>query len=67
MPYYKLKDGEPITSRGKGGFVYIKHMCCDCGLVHRVIYKVPGNVLEYRAWRDYRATAAARRRKQAKR
>jgi hypothetical protein len=47
-------------------------MCCDCGLVHVVDFRIRFDkrgrpVVEFRADRDKRATAAARRRKQAKR
>lgn len=55
--YPVLKDGEwmrPITR----GF---KEQCCDCGLVHRVDYRVVDGAIEFRAYRDNRATAAARR------
>ena len=39
-----------------------KDMCCDCGLVHTVDYRVEkGSRLAVRVQRDSRATANARR------
>ena len=42
----------------KRGF---KEMCCDCHLVHIVDYRIVDGTIEFRARRDVRATAAARR------
>ncbi|MEK6591537.1 MAG: hypothetical protein AABZ67_00510 [Pseudomonadota bacterium] len=48
--------------------------CCDCGLVHRVQFRAvtyPADrrkvYIEYRIWRDGRATAAYRREKKKRR
>lgn len=38
-----------------------KMMCCDCGLVHRVDFRVRGGVIQFRIERDNRATGQARR------
>jgi len=40
-----------------------KMACCDCGLVHRLRFKVLSNSQEIvmQAWRDNRATAQLRR------
>lgn len=35
--------------------------CCDCGLVHRMEFRVHGDDLQLRAMRDTRRTAHARR------
>ena len=35
--------------------------CCDCGLVHRLDFRIVGGRIEFRTRRDDRATAAARR------
>ena len=35
--------------------------CCDCGLVHRMQYRVKDGVIEYRCRRDNRATGQIRR------
>ncbi len=36
--------------------------CCDCGLVHRMHFKVVGKKIFVRVFRDNRATAQLRRR-----
>ena len=38
-----------------------KVKCCDCGLVHRVWFRIHDGHIEYRVERDGRATGAARR------
>lgn len=35
--------------------------CCDCGLVHRLRFRVKRGTLEIRAWRDNRRTGQVRR------
>ena len=61
--YPQAKDGEWIRPVMKG----YKMACCDCNLVHRLEFKVitwgRGHKVVFRAWRDYRATAATRRKK----
>ncbi len=56
-------DGEWIRPVRRG----YKLGCCDCGLVHRINFKlVPygsGKKIKFQAWRDERATAAVRREK----
>lgn len=42
---------------------YMRDSCCDCGLVHKHEYRIVGNQIQMRSWRDNRATAANRRRK----
>jgi len=37
--------------------------CCDCGLVHRLQFRIEGDRVQFRAWRDNRATAAIRRKR----
>jgi len=59
--YQKVHAGEWIHPTGES----YKMMCCDCGLVHRmqfriVRYKGKSHII-FRAWRDNRATAATRR------
>ena len=39
-----------------------REQCCDCGLIHRLDFRVVGGRIEFRTRRDNRATAAARRR-----
>jgi hypothetical protein len=50
-------DGEWIEPEHKGS----KLACCHCGLVHRVEYRVVRGRVQFRVWRDARATAARRR------
>lgn len=40
--------------------------CCDCGLVHRVEYRVRNGKFEVRYFRDDRRTGIARKRRTAK-
>lgn len=35
--------------------------CCDCGLVHRINFRVQNGKVQFQAFRDNRATAAKRR------
>jgi hypothetical protein len=37
-----------------------KLACCDCGLVHRMDFRVSGGRIQFRADRDPRATAGRR-------
>jgi hypothetical protein len=48
----------------KRGFM---EACCDCGLVHRVDYRIKDGHIEIKAERDEKATAAHRRSLAAKR
>ena len=57
MRYPHLEDGEWIRPRKK----YFREMCCDCHLVHKLEFRIVDGKIEFRAFRDERATAAARR------
>ena len=63
MTYYKPKPGEWQRSRLRN----YKLQCCDCGLVHRMDFKVVTSrngrtqKVLFRAFRDERATGAVRR------
>ena len=71
MKYEQPKPGEWIRPCVSG----YKMACCDCGLVHRLDFRVlravnrthgkilKGARVEFRAYRDNRATAALRRQK----
>ena len=65
MKYKNVKDGEWVQPVRHG----YKVMCCDCGLVHtinfRLVSRGPGRgfKIQFQAFRNARATAAARRRK----
>ncbi len=63
MKYPTVLDGEWVTPAMRG----FRDACCDCGLVHRMDFRVKGGRVEFRAFRDERATAAMRRRKKAAR
>jgi hypothetical protein len=39
-----------------------REQCCDCGLIHRLDFRIVEGAIEFRTRRDERATAAARRR-----
>lgn len=53
-----LKDGEWFAPTHNG----FRDACCDCGLVHRVDFRVVEGKVHFRAMRDKRATAAMRKR-----
>lgn len=65
--YGDVENGEWLRPRSEG----FKFQCCDCGLVHRLDFRVvdgwnptevrPRFRAEFRAFRDNRATAAVRR------
>lgn len=61
MRYEKVESGEWVQPQRKG----YKMMCCDCGLVHvmdfRIVKQGKGQGIQFRAFRNERATAAARR------
>jgi len=62
MRYTQVLDGEwiqPMPQRGH------KMACCDCGLVHRMDFRVRAGKVQFRAVRDVRATRG-RRKRQAK-
>ena len=52
-------DWEPV---GRG----YKHACCDCGLVHKRIFRIRKGKIEEQHWLDSRATAGVRRGKGVK-
>jgi hypothetical protein len=39
-----------------------REQCCDCGLIHRLDFRLVDGRIEFRTRRDERATAAVRRR-----
>lgn len=57
VKYHVLKDGEWIRPRKRG----FKEMCCDCHACHLLDFRIVEGTIEFRAIRDERATAAARR------
>lgn len=59
MKYPIQQEGEWVTPKMRN----FKLMCCDCNMVHRMDFRVIDGAVEYRVFRDNRATAAARRKK----
>ena len=59
VKYKQAHDGEWIEPVRNG----YKLACCDCGLVHRVQFRIVNGKIQFRAFRDNRATAAKRRKR----
>ena len=57
MKYQQTHDGEWVAPLMRG----YRMKCCDCGLVHRFDFRIVGRRVLFRAFRQARATAAARR------
>ncbi len=57
--YKVLKPGDPTVRHHREEGLFIA--CCDCGLVHHVIYEIDDEHIIRRAWRDNRLTGAHRR------
>lgn len=56
--YYHVSNGEWITVTKRG----YKEQCCDCGLVHKMNFKINARgEIEIQTMRDERATSAVRR------
>ena len=67
MKYERPGDGEWVEPIRKGACY--KLACCDCGLVHSLEFRIIGKVrqiVQFRMFRDYRATAAMRRKRSSK-
>lgn len=60
--YEVVQDGEWVEPIRRG----YKLRCCDCELIHTINFRVVKGRIQLQAFRDYRATAAARRRKRAR-
>jgi len=57
MRYEKPKSGEWVQPIRRG----YKMMCCDCGLVHKMNFRIKNKRIQFCAVRDNRATSATRR------
>ncbi len=56
--YYHIASGEWITVPRRG----FKEQCCDCGLVHKLNFKIDDKgAIWIQTTRDERATSAVRR------
>jgi hypothetical protein len=60
--YDVIAYGEWIRPRMRD----FREQCCDCGLIHRLDFRIVDGAIEFRTRRDGRATAAARRGLRAK-
>ena len=57
VTYPVIAYGEWTRPRMKN----FREQCCDCGLVHRLDFRIVEGQIEFRTRRDDRATAAVRR------
>jgi hypothetical protein len=57
MKYERPMAGEWVQPVRKG----YKMACCDCGLVHRMDFRILNGRAQFRVWRNERATALMRR------
>jgi hypothetical protein len=55
--YHVISYGEWTRPRMRN----FREQCCDCGLIHRLDFRIVDGGIEFRTRRDDRATAAARR------
>lgn len=61
MAYHVMKDGEGVEFRSGERF---KFACCDCGLVHDMVFVSRGRKIGMALKRNKPATAAKRRKPQ---
>jgi len=54
--YGVQEDGEWVRPIVRG----YRTQCCDCGLVHKMDFRIRDGRIEFRAYRDGRATGGAR-------
>lgn len=62
MRYEQVTEGEWVEPVRRGHY----ESCCDCGLVHKVNFRVVKGRIQYQVFRDNRATASMRRRMKAR-
>lgn len=55
--YPEIEAGEWVQPK-RGAFYYMA--CCDCGLVHRMDFRVYEGRIQFRAWRSPQATRHVR-------
>jgi hypothetical protein len=60
MKYLQVYDGDWIEPKPQNGH---KVTCCDCGLVHKINFRVVKGKVQFQAFRDNKATANKRRKK----
>lgn len=61
MRYDEPEAGEWVQPIRRG----YKLRCCDCGLVHKMDFRISRGRVQFRVFRDNRATAAIRRKQSA--
>lgn len=54
--YVKIAAGQWVSPRHRGYLM----KCCDCGLVHRMDFRIVNGRILFRVYRENRATASAR-------
>ena len=57
MRFQRPKEGEWVQPVRRG----YKMACCDCGLVHKVDFRIYQGRVQFRAFRDNRSTGQMRR------
>jgi hypothetical protein len=57
MKSYQVYDGEWYNFNLTGG----KICCCDCGLVHKINFKIKGEIIQIQVFQDTRSTGQVRR------
>ena len=63
LKYKQAKDGDWIQPRRRG----YRLACCDCGLIHRINFRLVKGRIQFQAFRDNRASSQRRRRIPGKR
>ncbi|HSW70522.1 MAG TPA: hypothetical protein VLH77_00910 [Gammaproteobacteria bacterium] len=62
MKYKNVTEGEWVQPVMRG----YKMMCCDCGAVHILNFRIEGDSVQLQAFKDNRRTALSRRTKNEK-
>ena len=60
MKYKQAYDGDWVKPNPQKGY---KIVCCDCGLVHIINFRVVKGKVQFQPFRDNRATGQIRRHK----
>lgn len=55
----QIKAGQRVVIKWKTTDFY--HACCDCGLTHKMTFRVEGEKLIIRSWRSQKMTRKWRR------
>ena len=58
MKYSQIYEGQWVEPIKLNGF---RFACCDCKLVHRIDFRIRGKKVQFRTFRDNRATGQTRR------